>query len=103
MDSLEGGESVEEFLEAYPTVKREQAIAVIEADTAKLMTSILKACNRFSQISEDGSQIDPLRLFRPPGAAINGAVQPQRASRLLRRTLQASLRCSRHKASLTPA
>ena len=28
---LEGGESVEDFLEAYPTVKREQAIAVINA------------------------------------------------------------------------
>ena len=25
IDSLEGGESVEDFLEAYPTVKREQS------------------------------------------------------------------------------
>ena len=33
IDSLEGGESVEDFLEAYPTVKREQAIAVIEEET----------------------------------------------------------------------
>ena len=31
IDSLEGGESVEEFLEAFPTVTREQAIAVIES------------------------------------------------------------------------
>ena len=31
IDSLEGGESVEEFLEGFPTVKREQVIAVIEA------------------------------------------------------------------------
>ncbi len=31
IDCLEGGESIKEFLEAYPTVKREQAIAVIEA------------------------------------------------------------------------
>ena len=31
IDSLEGGESVEDFLEAFPTVKREQAIAVIES------------------------------------------------------------------------
>jgi len=31
IDCLEGGESVEDFLEAYPTVKREQAIAVINA------------------------------------------------------------------------
>ncbi len=31
IDCLEGGESVAEFLEAFPTVKREQVIAVIEA------------------------------------------------------------------------
>jgi uncharacterized protein (DUF433 family) len=31
IDCWEGGESIKEFLEAYPTVKREQAIAVIEA------------------------------------------------------------------------
>ena len=31
IDCLEGGESVEEFLRAYPTVNREQAIAVIKA------------------------------------------------------------------------
>ena len=30
IDCLEGGESVEDFLNAYPTVKREQAIAVID-------------------------------------------------------------------------
>ena len=28
IDYLEGGESIEDFLEAFPTVKREQAIAV---------------------------------------------------------------------------
>ena len=31
IDYLEGGESVEEFLEAFPTVSQEQVIAVIEA------------------------------------------------------------------------
>ena len=30
IDCLEVGESVEDFLEAYPTVTREQAIAVID-------------------------------------------------------------------------
>ena len=30
IDCLEGGESVEDFLEAYPTVKREQAIAALQ-------------------------------------------------------------------------
>jgi uncharacterized protein (DUF433 family) len=31
IDFLEGGESLEDFLDAFPTVKREQALAVIEA------------------------------------------------------------------------
>ena len=37
IDALEGGESVEDFLEAFPTVTREQAIAVIEAGKLKLL------------------------------------------------------------------
>ena len=40
IDSLEGGESVEEFLEAFPTVKREQAIAVIEAGKLKMLETV---------------------------------------------------------------
>jgi uncharacterized protein (DUF433 family) len=35
IDYLEGGESVGDFLEAFPTVKREQAIAVIESASTK--------------------------------------------------------------------
>ncbi|HKY28724.1 MAG TPA: DUF433 domain-containing protein [Pyrinomonadaceae bacterium] len=31
IDYLEGGESVDDFLEAFPTVDRKQVIAVIEA------------------------------------------------------------------------
>jgi uncharacterized protein (DUF433 family) len=31
VDYLEGGESIEDFLDAFPTVKRAQVIAVIEA------------------------------------------------------------------------
>lgn len=37
IDCLENGESVEDFLEAYPTVTREQAIAVIEAGKLKML------------------------------------------------------------------
>lgn len=37
IDYLEGGESVEAFLEAFPTVTREQAIAVIEAGKLKML------------------------------------------------------------------
>jgi uncharacterized protein (DUF433 family) len=40
VDSLEGGESVDEFLEGFPTVKREQAIAVIEAGRVKLLEHV---------------------------------------------------------------
>ena len=31
IDSLEGGESIDEFLDGFPSVRREQVIAVIEA------------------------------------------------------------------------
>ena len=40
IDALEGGESVNEFLEAFPTVKREQAIAVIEAGKLKILETV---------------------------------------------------------------
>jgi uncharacterized protein (DUF433 family) len=37
IDALEGGESIEAFLEAFPSVKRPQAIAVIEAGQLKML------------------------------------------------------------------
>jgi len=37
IDALEGGESVEDFLEGFPTVTRAQAIAVIEAGQLKML------------------------------------------------------------------
>jgi uncharacterized protein (DUF433 family) len=40
IDSLEGGESVEDFLDAFPTVKREQVIAVIEAGKLKMLETV---------------------------------------------------------------
>lgn len=40
IDSLEGGESVEDFLEAFPTVTREQAVAVIEAGKLKMLETV---------------------------------------------------------------
>lgn len=40
IDCLEGGESVEDFLEAFPTVTRIQAIAVIEAGKLKMLELI---------------------------------------------------------------
>lgn len=40
IDALEGGESVNQFLEAFPSVKREQAIAVIEAGKLKILETV---------------------------------------------------------------
>jgi len=40
IDALEGGESVEDFLESFPTVTRVQAIAVIEAGKLKMLETV---------------------------------------------------------------
>ena len=40
IDALEGGESIDEFLERFPTVSRAQAIAVIESGRLKLLESV---------------------------------------------------------------
>ncbi|MDX6442999.1 MAG: hypothetical protein QOH71_73 [Blastocatellia bacterium] len=40
IDYLEGGESVDEFLDAFPTVKRDQVIAVIEAGKLKMLETV---------------------------------------------------------------
>ncbi len=40
VDYLEGGASIEDFLDGFPTVKREQAIAVIEAGKLAVLESI---------------------------------------------------------------
>ena len=37
IDALEGGESIDDFLEGFPSVKREQVIAVIEAGRLKML------------------------------------------------------------------
>lgn len=37
VDYLEGGESIDDFLEGFPTVKREQVIGFIEAAKEKLL------------------------------------------------------------------
>jgi len=40
IDALEGGESIEDFLEGFPSVKREQAIAVIEAGKLRMLETV---------------------------------------------------------------
>ena len=40
IDYLEGGESIEDFLDGFPGVKREQVIAVIEAAKLKMLETV---------------------------------------------------------------
>jgi uncharacterized protein (DUF433 family) len=40
IDYLEGGESIEDFLDGFPSVKREQVLAVIEAGKASILETI---------------------------------------------------------------
>ena len=40
IDYLEGGESIEDFLDAFPTVKREHVISVIEAGKSKMLETV---------------------------------------------------------------
>lgn len=45
IDALEGGESIEEFLEGFASVARSQAIAVIEAGQLKMLEMVGYACS----------------------------------------------------------
>jgi uncharacterized protein (DUF433 family) len=38
IDYLEGGETIDEFLAGFPTVKREQVVAFLEEATARMTT-----------------------------------------------------------------
>lgn len=40
IDYLEGGESIEDFLDGFPSVKREQVLAVIEAGKIKMLETL---------------------------------------------------------------
>lgn len=38
-DCIEGGETLDQFLDQFPTVTREQAVAVLEASKERLLTA----------------------------------------------------------------
>jgi uncharacterized protein (DUF433 family) len=40
IDSLEGGESIDELLDGYPSVRREQVITVIEAGKLTMLETV---------------------------------------------------------------
>ena len=40
IDSLEGGELIEDFLDGFPSVKRDQVIAVIEAGKLRMLETV---------------------------------------------------------------
>ena len=56
IDSLEGGESIDDFMDGYPSVTREQVIAVIEA--GKLADLVV--------LGRDPYKIDPSTLINVP-------------------------------------
>ena len=39
LDYLEGGETIDDFLEGFPTVKREQVVAFLKEATARMVAS----------------------------------------------------------------
>jgi uncharacterized protein (DUF433 family) len=43
VDALEAGDSIDEFLEGFPSVKRSQAVAVVEAGRLKLLELVRDA------------------------------------------------------------
>jgi len=43
-DFLEAGDSLDEFLESYPDVAREQAVAVLEQSKRTMLESLSCAC-----------------------------------------------------------
>jgi uncharacterized protein (DUF433 family) len=43
IDALEGGDTIEGFLEGFPSVRRSQAIAVIEAGQMKILETADRA------------------------------------------------------------
>jgi uncharacterized protein (DUF433 family) len=42
IDYLEGGESIEDFLKGFPSVKREQVIAFLEQAKERMLTAAAK-------------------------------------------------------------
>ncbi len=40
IDALEGGDSIDDFLEGFPSIKRSQVIAVIEAGQLKMLETV---------------------------------------------------------------
>ena len=43
IDYFEGGEPIEDFLDGFPSVKREQVVAVIEAGKTKVLEAVAHA------------------------------------------------------------
>lgn len=43
VDSLAGGESIEDFLDGFPSVRREQVLAVIEAGRRAVLSRVAHA------------------------------------------------------------
>jgi hypothetical protein len=55
-DYLEGGESLEEFLDQFPTVSREQAVAVLSASKESLLNTPTSTQARMELMSQAGER-----------------------------------------------
>jgi uncharacterized protein (DUF433 family) len=51
-DYLEGGESLEEFLDQFPTVSREQAVGVLSASKESLLNTPMNTHDRMELMSQ---------------------------------------------------
>src|SRR5438132_7765806 len=73
VDYLEGGESIDNFLEGFPTVKRQQVIGFIEAEKEKLLVSGLHECSpgRVSGLAP-GTRSAPSQGQNRPGYGLGG-------------------------------
>ena len=64
IDSLEGGESIEDFLDGFPSVKREQVIAVRRDQVAAATAPQNCRCGGESQLPNPASQAQMYRQNR---------------------------------------
>ena len=44
IDYLEGGETIDDFLAGFPTVKREQVVAFLAEATARMVAKVSRGC-----------------------------------------------------------
>jgi uncharacterized protein (DUF433 family) len=95
IDCLEGGYTIDEFLEDFPTVKREQVITFLEDTKAELELAVPASGSSSTSAFPSGSLGSCLAIKSPPfqpkaGQRLNQNVTSRRDAKARRRA-----RCSR--------